>query len=810
MRSENPGAEVKSLMDDFDGLASNLINFLEYFGNEMLLGKAFHGVIQEGSGEIKFSRLLKAAGYEDNPEGFFSELVRQLEKSKCCERQEIKINNIVFPHLFLMPVLEKILPGTRFISVTNVSQLEELASVTVAEENRKKMQAVIERYPVRLSMHAIRQMRLSEAVARQYLPFAEELDDSGQPDTWTGQFHRGILEQMYQNRVILLLNMTCPVYCRFCFRKQKASRHYPAPTREEIKKAVTYIKNSLSIKEVLLTGGDPFLNKNNLIYAIDELAEIPHLQTLRIATRSVSYYPQLFYADNSAWCHYLKAKNAELRQSGKRMEIATHFVHPDEISPQSLALISDWVRNGLCVYVQTPFLKDCNDNYSELARLFSLLRAVGAEFHYLFMPCEPIQGSHLYWTHISQGLAAAAYLRAHVSDRCFPKFCTSVPIGKIEWHTSGWAVELDNEDENFFWIRTPYTSDYFKSFSPDTEQLKTVRVNAEGTLDVRYMGKIGDESLFSGSRPPREQKQQSGTLKELQAAALEDQRMPQTVVSTGSPTLFRIHESRAETDAGADIEAIKTNIAYLRQHERISDVVISSKKDSIELLDKVSEFIKMLRKIPHITAVRLRSLKFNYEPEIFTHSVIDKLGSLNKLTTVNPLRLEIETQFLHSDEFRLSHKNLTHALNNKGITVYNNTPLLSGVNYSPEEIVGIAYQCRQIGIEFHHLYAAGLPLQNSWNENRPVDSGDVIDIASRLRRDGSGREIPKYIIRTELGEVDFGLTSKLVEAQGQTWIKLLPYNLSYYRDMDAGFSLPAHVKTDKDGRLLIPAKGLSV
>jgi len=707
--------------------------------------------------------------------------------------------------------LEKILPENRFISIANVSQLEELVSVTVPEENREQIQAVIERYPVRLSMHAVRQMQSSKAVARQYLPFAEELDEAGQADTWTGQFHRGILEQMYRNRLILLLNMTCPVYCRFCFRKQKAARHSPAPTTDEIKKAVTHIKNSPHIKEALLTGGDPFLNKTNLIYAIDELADIPHLQTLRIATRSVSYCPQLFYADNSAWRDYLKAKNAELRGSGKRMEIATHFVHPDEISPESLELISEWVNSGISVYVQTPFLKGCNDNFSELARLFRVLRTAGAEFHYLFMPCEPIQGSRLYWTPISQGLSAASYLRAHVSDRCFPKFCTSVPIGKIEWHTSGWAVEPDNKDENFFWIRTPYTFDYFKSFSPDAEQTNIVRVNAEGTLDVRYMGKIGDESLFSGSRLPRVHKQKFSdktALKELQGAALADQRMPQSAVSTGSATLFRIHKTRAETDAGADIEAVKTNIAYLRQHERISDVVISSEKDSIELIDKISEFVKMLREIPHITAVRLRSLKFNYEPEIFTDFVIEQLGSLNKLTRVNPLRLEIETQFLHSDEFRLSHKNLTTALNNKGITVYNNTPLLSGVNDSPEEIVRIAYRCRQSGIEFHHLYVAGLPLQHLRNKSRPIEADEVIDIASHVRREGSGREIPKYIIRTELGEADFGLTSRLFDAEGETWIKVLPYNLSYYRDMDAGFSLPAGVKTDEDGRLMMPIEGI--
>jgi len=801
---------------DLQTLVNVSVGFLEDYGEEYLIGKPFHAIIQNGGGHSKFFRLLEATGCRNNPKDFFAELLKALENVNSRECEPVKINNIALPQLFLMAVMEKIIPGNQCISIKDVRQLEKVTNIVVPEKDRSDMQKVIETYPVRLSVHTIRQMRTSKVVAGQYLPFVEELDPVGHGNTWIGQFHQGLLEQMYQNRVIFLLNMTCPVYCRFCFRKHKASRNRPNPTAEDVKQAIEYVKKDPGIKEIVLTGGDPFLNKANMACAIDGLMEISHVQTLRLATRSIAYYPHLFHADDAAWLNYLKTKNLELQQIGKRMEIATHFIHPDEISPKSLDIISELVKNGIAVYVQTPFLKDCNDEGPELIKLFSLLRGAGAELHFIDMPCSPIRGSSIYWTPISKGLEVARHLRAHGSDRAFPKMCTATSIGKIDWQTSGWAVEQDRDNENFIWVRTPYTPEFFKAFGPLANDPDIVRVNAEGTLDARYMGKSGDESLFLGSRKPKsiqagsvssnqEGEIQKDELIKLRSLVFEDQRISQSLVSTGSSTLFRTHKTRVEID----IEANDGDLEYIKKNETITDIVISSVKDMVECLVNIGEIIKKVRDIHHVNAVRLRSLNFNYAPEKYTRAVVDKLGNLNKLTTVNPLRLEIETQFLHSGEFRPDHAALARALRNKGITVYNNTPLLSAVNDSPDEIHEIAYQCRKIGIEFHHLYIAGLPLQQSWNAKHPVDVSNVIDIATRIRRDGSGREIPGYIIRTELGEVDFGLTSRMYLDNGQIGVKLLPYELAYFQNMSSEFSWPSNVKLDSDGKPIVVVPGLT-
>jgi lysine 2,3-aminomutase len=799
---ENSGEENQIPLSD---LVTALTSFLDHFAEKSLVGETFFAIVQTGDGRTKLSRLLDACGYSDNPKGFFTELLVLLGKADGTAK--IAINDIVLPHRMLMAILEVVLPGNKFISIKTTDQLEKVTNVRVPEENRADMQKVIDTYPVRLSMHTIRQMRVSGDVAYQYLPFTQELDDAGHTNTWIGQFHQGLLEQMYQNRVIFLLNMSCPVYCRFCFRKHKDSRNETNPTPADVKKAVAHVENSPAIKEIVITGGDPFMNRKNMAGAIDGLMEIEHVQTLRLATRAVAYYPNLFLSDGAELLGYLKRKNIELQERGKRLEVATHFIHPDEISPQSLMIISDLVKSGITVFVQTPFLNNCNDEGPELVRLFGLLRGAGAELHYIYIPCSPIHGNSVYWTPISKGLAVGSYLRAHLSDRAIPRIITATPIGKMDWQTSGWAVEPVAGNESFMWIRTPYTPGYFKQFAPLADGLDHIRVNQEGTIDIQYMAQIGDDSLFLGARPPRpgdNAPPQSESTDAILPMILDDGKIAPSLVNTGSATISRVHETRVEIDA----DCTEADLNYIRSDERVTDLVVVSEKDATESLFQISKIIKALAEIPHVNAVRLRSLKFNYEPASYTPAVIDKLADLNKLTMVNPRRLEIETQFLVADEFQPRHARLVRLLNNKGITVYNNTPLLGRINDTPDAINHLAYGCRKAGIEFHHLYVAGLPIQDYWNTKNPVALYDVVDIATKVRREGSGREIPRYIIRTVLGEVDFGLSSTIAGEGDNLAVKLLPYELSYFKALSPDFTWSDDIKQDVDGKPIVAVAGL--
>jgi L-lysine 2,3-aminomutase len=251
-------------------------------------------------------------------------------------------------------------------------------------------------------------------------------------------------------------------------------------------------------------------------------------------------------------------------------------------------------------------------------------------------------------------------------------------------------------------------------------------------------------------------------------------------------------------------------IHYLRENREITDVVVTGREEIHRSVHPLRELLRRLDGLPHITAVRLRSLGFNYEPHRYTHALVDQLGTMNRLSVANPRRLEIETQFLHSSEILRVHREIAGNLAKRGITVYNSTPLLPGLNDMEDETLKIAYGCRWCGIEFHHLVFAGHPLQRSWNEEHPANVSSLVDIATRIRRYESGRGIPRYIIRTGLGEVDFGLSSEVVGAgeDGTVSIRIFPYHLAYFRRMDPEYDWPEGITTDPEGHPIVSVPGI--
>jgi lysine 2,3-aminomutase len=777
--------------------------FLEIYGNAQFCGRKFADIIQQGNGQAKWENLLAATGFEGYPKDFFTTVLSAIAKG---EGQTLSINGVTLPHTMLVAILEQVIPGHGYVSVKNTDQLVTLTNHDIPDTDRDSLQAVIEKYPVRLSRHTVRQMMVSRDVAYQYLPFVEELGNIGHTNTWIGQFHEGLLEQMYQNRVIFLLNMSCPVYCRFCFRKHKDSRNEKNPTPEDVMKAVAHVEASPSIKEIVITGGDPFLNRKNMAAAIDGLMAVDHVQTLRLATRSIAYYPELFLEKEGDYLKYVKQKSLELNRNGKRMEVATHFIHPDEVSPESLDLISDLVKNGIAVYIQTPFLSDCNDTGPELVRLFGLLRGAGAELHYIYIPCSPIHGNSIYWKPLSAGIDMAMHLRAHLSDRVIPRICTATPIGKMDWYSSGWAVEKVADNENFIWIRTPYTPEYFKAFAPLANSLTNIRVNDEGTIDIQYMAKIGNDEYLVGNRPkktaPVNPPASPEDLDRLQASLVENLQTGTSIVHTGLTGLSRVHETRVCIQPWAG----EAEMAYIAQDHRITDVLVAG--EAVDNLFEIRNMADRLSKIPHVNALRVRSMKLATDPLAYTRSKVNVLGDINRLSVVQPLRLEIDTWFVVDTDLTPDHAIVTRRLNHKGITVYANVPLLGGVNDNDAKIHDLAYTLRSAGIEFHHLYVAGLPVQAEWNTAHPIDSFDVIDIATKVRREGSGREIPRYIIATPLGEVDYGLTCSFIREGDAVQAKLGCYDEVYYKNMDPQFQYPEGVKVSDDGHPVVPVPGM--
>jgi lysine 2,3-aminomutase len=803
--------------------------FKEYGGPKLLglgLAKIFTGV---RPGE-RFDVFMASCGHEQDPKGFFAAVFDKIARASSPGSQRgVVLNGVFVPVLFLYCLLEILYPLNRLTSVKTIDQLKEKTGLCFDDHTREAVQQVMDEYPVRLSDHVIRQSQVSDAVAIQYLPFAEELDPRGHTITFDGHFKKGLLEQMYQNRVIFLLTMRCPVYCRFCFRKHKDFRREKSPCVADVQKAVDQVKDLPLVKEILITGGEPLLSRKNMETALDGLMEIDHVKTLRIATRSIAYYPHLFLKNNREYLGYLKSKQADCVKIGTRIEIGVHFVHPDEVSLASLDIISDLVKAGIVVYVQTPFLNRVNNSGLVLARLFTLLRNAGAQIYYIFTPCHPIHGTQTYWTPISQSIEAHRYLRAHLSDRCIPKMCTATPLGKMEWHTSGWAVKVDESDPDHIWIRTPYTREYFSCVTGEDTPLHDSVENEDNTLNVKCLIDMGDKTLFLGDHSLVGQGPPATGHRAVDRQA--DQDLLQTIkedlfsckfsipgVNT-PPVIARVHKTRVELDLTPDIAPIAA-MDYIRKNLDITDVILHVPGEStiISQLDGICQLMDSLGGMDHIACIRIRWQAFQTNPQGFTPEIIDQIARLARFSIGDPLKIEIETWWLLPRDLLSEHGTLAGQFSCKGVQTYANLALVSGINDDPGVICEMAQGLREAGMDFHHCYVAGLEVQNRFNRAHPIETDQVLAIASHVRKACSGREIPLYMIQTPLGEVDFGLTSKLVrgvleekektEEKERWFLQLAPYDVPYFTAFAPDFDLARTGAKKVDGNLLVPMSGL--
>jgi hypothetical protein len=336
--------------------------------------------------------------------------------------------------------------------------------------------------------------------------------------------------------------------------------------------------------------------------------------------------------------------------------------------------------------------------------------------------------------------------------------------------------------------------------------LTNIRVNAEGTIDIQYMAKIGNDDYLVGNRPEKTAPVTPDALPEevdqLKTALVETVQNAGSIVETGLKGLSRLHETRVSIQPWAG----DAEFSYIAKDPRITDVLVTG--EALDHLFDIQRIAGRLSKISHVNALRVCSMALATDPLAFTRSKVGYLGDVNSLFVVSPLRLEIETWFVAASDVTPDHTVVTRRLNHKGITVYANVPLLGGVNDKDIRIHDLAYALRCAGIEFHHLYVAGLPVQISWNSSHPVDSYDVVDIATMVRREGSGREIPRYIIATPLGEVDYGLTSIMIREGDAVSVELRCYDQDYYTSMAQGFKFPDSTGISENNHPVVPMPGL--
>ncbi|WP_018235210.1 lysine-2,3-aminomutase-like protein [Ensifer sp. BR816] len=277
-----------------------------------------------------------------------------------------------------------------------------------------------------------------DPIARQFVPDAAELtlmpEERADPigdrahSPVTGIVHR------YPDRVLLKAVHVCPVYCRFCFRREMVGpQGLGTLTPAELDAAIAYIAERSEIWEVILTGGDPLvLSPRRLGEIMERLGAIGHVKVVRFHTRVPVVEPHRVDTELVA----------ALKSSGNAAYVALHANHPRELTDEARAAAARLIDAGIVMISQSVLLKGVNDDPDILAELMRAFVETRIKPYYLHHP-DLAPGTSHFRLSIEEGQALVASLRGRVSGLCQPTYILDIPGGHGKAVISASAIEAE-------------------------------------------------------------------------------------------------------------------------------------------------------------------------------------------------------------------------------------------------------------------------------------------------------------------------------------------------------------------------------
>ncbi|WP_022671088.1 KamA family radical SAM protein [Hippea alviniae] len=255
-----------------------------------------------------------------------------------------------------------------------------------------------------------------EGVKKQFKFEAKLLKQNGTKDPLNEKRFtkaKGLIHR-YPDRVVLTITNQCFVYCNFCFRKH----NWEEFEGFDLNEAENYIRNHPSIREVLISGGDPLtLSNRELENILKRIKDIPNIKIIRIGSRVLTAFPQR-----------IDEKLINILRKYLPLWFAIHINHPDEITELFKTKARMLIETGITIVSQTVLLKEINDNSHTLEELFCKLVEIGIKPYYLF-GCDQAEANEDYRVSIDKALRIMEDLRFRISGLCMPVFAFDLPEG---------------------------------------------------------------------------------------------------------------------------------------------------------------------------------------------------------------------------------------------------------------------------------------------------------------------------------------------------------------------------------------------
>ncbi len=279
----------------------------------------------------------------------------------------------------------------------------------------------------------------ADPIARQFVPTLAELDVRSEelPDPIGDKTHEPVegVVHRYADRVLLKAVSVCPVYCRFCFRREmvgpeKSGNLSPAA----LEAALAYIRARPEIWEVIITGGDPFMLSTRRALALTRgLEAIPHVKVIRWHTRMPIADPERITVDFVA----------ALRSASKAVYVAVHCNHPRELTPAVRASCARLIDAGIPLLSQSVLLKGVNDDLETLEQLMRAFVEARIKPYYLHH-ADLAPGTSHFRTTVEHGQALVRDLRDRVSGLAQPTYVIDIPGGVSKALASPADVETES------------------------------------------------------------------------------------------------------------------------------------------------------------------------------------------------------------------------------------------------------------------------------------------------------------------------------------------------------------------------------
>ncbi|MDH4183906.1 MAG: KamA family radical SAM protein [Nitrospinota bacterium] len=261
-------------------------------------------------------------------------------------------------------------------------------------------------------------------------PRQEEMDHWGAYDASDEASNIQVhgLQHKYSDSVLFLITDNCAGYCRYCFRKRIFLEDADdVPT--DYSQAYAYIAEHPEITDVILSGGDPLtLSARRIAGVLDQLARIPHVQVVRIGSKTPAYNPTRLGGDPDLQEVFRKFSST----SGKGLYLMAHFDHPRELTPLALKELRLYRDCGMVLLNQAPILRGVNDNPDTLRELFQILCRNGCAPYYMFQG-RPVKGNRRFCIPITEAFQIFQQAIGGVSGISKRvRFVMSHSTGKIE------------------------------------------------------------------------------------------------------------------------------------------------------------------------------------------------------------------------------------------------------------------------------------------------------------------------------------------------------------------------------------------